>query len=116
VNLGFGFGLGLVWFGLVWFRGRGRGLLLVVLGGGRGKDALAERGYAMGAVRAQAYGPPTGWRGAQGSVPSMYFVACGPNCARTAPIASPLGLGDCARCAGGGMGGLEVPARGRRLL
>jgi len=72
----------------------------------------------MGAGRAQAYGPPTRWRRAQGFVPSVESGACGPNCARPAPIASPLGLGGGVRGRHGGWG-IAVgagPWAGRLLL
>jgi len=75
-------------------------------GSDSGPDSLGARGYAMGAVRAQAYGPPTLLGDAQGSVPSVNLSACGPNCARTAPIVfAPLARDWGVRGPGGNWGG-----------
>jgi len=93
--LGLGFGLGLGWLGV-----------------GEGKDWWVARGCAMGAGRAQAYGPLIVWRGAQGFVPSVESGACGPNCARPAPIVSAPWRWGLARSVRGGLGLLAVPARG----
>jgi|GEM_PF-3685392 len=51
-------------------------------------SGLRDGGWPCSGIRSA-----DGWRRAQGVVPSMNLFPCGPNCARPAPIASPLGFG-----------------------
>jgi len=87
-----------------------------VCGNALGNTLCVERGYAMGAARAQAYGPPTRVRGAQGVVPSINTSACGPNCARAAPIVFAPWLAGCARGWGGAWGCCRCRPVGRQIF